>query len=138
MSAPGVLIAGSAAIILILGSVHLLYTFRGSKLHPGDPALMARMREVSPNITRETTMWRTWVGFNASHSLGAMLYGLVYGYLALVHEDFLFRSPFLLGVGLLLLSCYVVLGKRYWFSVPYRGIVLATMLYVAALLARLP
>jgi len=29
-----VFIAASAAIILMLGLVHLLYTFRGSKLHP--------------------------------------------------------------------------------------------------------
>jgi len=94
------------------------------------------MREVSPVITRETTMWKGWVGFNASHSFGAILFGVIYGYLSIAHEEFLFRTPFLLFVGLLLLIGYVFLGKRYWFNVPYRGIALATVLYVAALIIR--
>ena len=130
------LVAASAAIIFLLGLIHLLYTFRGKKLHPRDAQLEQRLREVSPVITRETTMWDAWVGFNASHSFGALLFGLVYGYLSFAHGAVLFRAPFLLLVGLLLLAGYVFLGKRYWFSVPYRGIVLATVLYVAALIIR--
>ena len=127
------LLATSAFVILALGVAHLVFTFRGNRFHPRDAALEARLKEVSPIITRETTMWKAWVGFNASHSYGAILFGLVYGYLALVHGPFLFASPFLLGVGLLLLGGYVFLGKRYWFSIPFRGIVLATALYVLAL-----
>ena len=125
--------AASAGIILALGLVHLLYTFRGQKLHPRDRSLIERMKEVSPVITRETTMWKTWIGFNASHGASAILFGLIYGYLALVHSPFLFRSPFLVAVGLLFLTGYVLLGKAYWFSIPLRGIVLSTALYVAAL-----
>jgi hypothetical protein len=130
------LIAASAAVILVLGLIHLLYTFRGRKLHPRDAELEAKLREVSPVITRQTTMWKAWVGFNASHSFGAILFGVVYAYLALAHGSILFASPFLLAVGLLLLLGYAFLGQRYWFSVPFRGIVLATGLYVAALLVR--
>jgi len=125
--------AASAALILALGLIHLLYTFHGEKLTPRDPMLQAAMRVVSPVLTRETTMWKTWVGFNASHSLGAILFGLVYGYLALAHGAFLFASPFLLAVGLSALSSYAALGYRYWFSVPFRGICLALGCYVAAL-----
>lgn len=130
------LIAGSAAVILSLGLIHLLYTFRGKKLHPRDARLEARLREVSPIITRETTMWKAWVGFNASHGFGAILFGAVYGYLSIAHGSFLFESRFLLLLGLLFLLGYVVLGKLYWFSVPFRGIVLATVFYVAALIVR--
>ncbi len=129
------LIAASAAVILALGLIHLLYTFRGQKLHPRDPELEARLRDVSPVITRETTMWKAWIGFNASHSFGALLFGAVYACLALAHGPFLFGSPFLLAVGLLFLLGYTFLGQRYWFSVPFRGILLATVLYVAALIA---
>jgi hypothetical protein len=35
---------------------------------------------------------------------------------------------------LLLLGGYAWLGKHYWFSVPFRGILLATALYVIALI----
>ena len=127
------LVAASAAIILLLGLIHLFYTFRGPKLQPRDASLKVTMSEVSPILTRQTTMWKAWVGFNASHSFGAIFFGLVYGYLALAHSPFLFQSTFLLLVGLFLLVGYVFLGKVYWFSVPYRGIVLSTALYASAL-----
>jgi hypothetical protein len=127
------LVAASAAIILALGLVHLLFTFHGRKLHPRDPELETRLKQVSPVITKETTMWKAWVGFNASHSYGAILFGAIYGYLALVHSELLFRSTFLLLLGLLLLGGYVFLGKVYWFSTPFRGILMSTALYVAAL-----
>jgi len=51
-----------------------------------------------------------------------------------VHSAFLFQSTFLLSLGLLLLGGYAFLGKRYWFSVPFRGILLATVFYVIALI----
>jgi hypothetical protein len=128
------LIAASAAVLLLLGSIHLLYTFRGHKLHPRDPELYVRLNEVSLVLTRETTMWKAWVGFNASHSYGAIFFGLVYGYLALAHSALLFQSAFLQCVGLLLLAGYAVLGKLYWFSVPFRGILLSAAFYLAALI----
>lgn len=133
MSVSSALISASSAIVLLLGLVHLLYTFRGRKLHPRDAEFEAQMRTVHPVLTRQTTMWKAWVGFNASHSFGAILFGLVYGYLALLHSAFLLQSSFLLGLGLLLLAGYGFLGWCYWFSVPFRSIVVATICYVAAL-----
>jgi hypothetical protein len=127
------LVAASAAIILGLGLIHLLYTFRGPKLHPRDAELEVRMKNESPVLTRQTTMWKAWIGFNASHSCGAVLFGTVYGYLALAQSSLLFRSPFLLGVGLSFLLGYVMLAKAYWFSIPLWGIVVAAALYGAAL-----
>jgi len=131
------LIAAIAAVIFGLGLIHLIYTFRGTKLHPRDAALQAQMAAAHPVLTRQTTMWKAWVGFNASHSAGALLFGAVYGYLALAHGGFLFASPFLLALGALLLSGYIALGKLYWFSVPYRGILLAAALYAAGLITGL-
>jgi len=128
-----ILIAISAGIILLLGTLHLLYTFFGPKLTPRDAKLQADMKLVSPVITKETTIWKCWIGFNASHSLCAIFFGMVYGYLAIWHADFLFASRFLLILGASLLLSLVVLGKLYWFSIPFRGILLATICYGAAL-----
>ena len=129
------LLAGSAAVLLAFGLIHLLYTFRGSKLQPRDNELLQRMSVVPLVISRETTMWKAWVGFNASHSFGAILFGLIYGQLALVQPRVLLSSPFLLAVGLALLCGYTFLGKRYWFRIPFRGILIALVLYVGALIA---
>ena len=79
--APIILMTLSALVLSTLGVLHLIYTFHGPKLTPRDPDLQARMAEVHPVITRQTTMWRAWVGFNASHSMGAILFGLIYGYI---------------------------------------------------------
>lgn len=127
--------AASAAIIGVLGALHLLITFRGNRLQPFDEALLTLMRQSTPRLTRQTTMWRAWVGFNASHSLGAMLFGLIYAYLAVRQPLVLFTSGFLLGVGLLTLVSYTVLARRYWFRVPLRATVLSLTLYVAGLFA---
>ena len=125
------LMATSAAIILALGTLHLLYTFRGPKLTPRDPALRESMMRDSPVLTRDTTMWKAWVGFNASHSMGAILFGLVYGYLALFEPQLLFSSRFLLLVGFLMLGGLAVLGRLYWFRIPFTGISIALACYVA-------
>lgn len=130
-----IFMAISATIILALGTVHLIYTFWGTKLTPRDPALQMSMEQISPVITKETTMWRTWIGFNASHSMGAILFGLIYGFLALQHGSLLFNSPFLLIVGLLMLGGFFALGKLYWFSVPFRGISLALICYFISIAA---
>ncbi len=131
---PSILMAISSGIILLLGTLHLVYTFYGPKLTPRDPQLIEQMKRASPVITKETDMWKCWIGFNASHSLCAILFGLVYGYLAILHSDFLFASYFLLAIGLGLLASLVMLAKLYWFSIPFRGISIAFACYSAALI----
>ena len=123
------LVAASAAILFGLGLLHLVYTFRGPLLRPRDRELQARMEAVSPVITRQTTMWKAWIGFNASHGIALMLFGAAYGYLALAHADVLFRSIFLLSLGLLVLLGYVFLAGRYFFRIPLRAVIGATLLY---------
>ena len=127
------LITASAAIVLVLGLLHLLYTFRGTKLQPRDAGAIEAMQRSELRITRETTVWRAWIGFNASHSFGIILFALIYGYLALAAPGLLFGSLFLRIVGGALLLGYVILARRYWFSVPFRGVVLSTALYAAGL-----
>jgi hypothetical protein len=127
------LVAASAATVFALGLLHLVLTFHGRRFHARDATGQAGMQQTTPFITRDTTMWKAWIGFNASHSYGAMLFGLVWGYLALWQPGVLTQSRFLQGLGLALLAAYVHLGWRYWFSVPFRGILLALLLYGAAL-----
>lgn len=129
------LMAASAGILLVLGVIHLIYTFSGPQLTPRDPALQITMSQISPVLTRETTMWKTWVGLNASHSMGAILFGLIYGYLALVHSEILFKSHFLLLVGLAMVGGLLVLGKVYWFSVPFWSVCVSFACYIASVIA---
>jgi hypothetical protein len=128
-----ILMVLSASILLTLGVVHLVYTFWGTKLTPRDPALQISMSQISPVITNETTMWRCWVGFNATHSMGLILFGLIFGFLALAHDQLLFRSPFLLVVGMAMLGGFVVLSKFYFFSAPLASISISLVCYIASI-----
>jgi hypothetical protein len=128
-----ILMVISASIVLTLGVVHLVYTFWGPKLTPRDPALQVSMSKISPVITKETTMWWAWVGFNASHSMGLILFGLVFGFLALAHDQLLFQSPFLLVVGLAMLGGLVLLCKVYFFRAPLIGISICLACFVASI-----
>ena len=130
MSLARILMLASTGIVLALGALHLLYTFVGPKLWPRDAAARAAMEASPLMLTGETTVWKAWIGFNASHSLGALLFGLVYAYLALVQPDLLFRSTYLQAVGLVMLAALLVLAKAYWFSVPLAGLGLALALYL--------
>jgi hypothetical protein len=123
----------STAIILLLGCAHLLYTFRGPKLLPRDPLLIEAMKSATLVITEETSVWKAWVGFNASHSMAAILFGLVFGYLSVAYPSVLYGSAFLQLVGLGMLLGFFVLGWLYWFSVPFTGITIALICYVAAM-----
>jgi hypothetical protein len=127
------LITASAAIFFLLGSLHLLYTYWGPKLLPRDAHVIEAMQSTQLRLTSETTVWRAWIGFNASHSLCAILFGLIFGYLALQQPELLFRSLYLQAVGLGLLVAFVVLAKLYWFNIPFMGVSLALACYLGGL-----
>lgn len=131
------LIASSAIILGVLGGLHLWYTFRGTRLHPREQGVQTAMEQSGLELTRQTTVWRAWTGFNASHSLGLVFFALVYLWLALSAPGVLFGSWFLRLLGLGALAAYAVLSKLYFFRVPYRSVVLATALYTAGLVAAL-
>lgn len=123
----------SAGILFTLGAMHLAYTFWGTSLAPRDPALQISMSQISPGLIGETTMWRCWVGFNATHSMGLILFGLIYAYLAWAHDQLLFRSPFLLLVGLVTLAGFIVVCRLYFFSAPLAGVSVSFVFYVASI-----
>lgn len=126
-----ILIGACAAIILYFGGVHLRYTFFTDQLTPVDGQLETAMKRVAVRISSETTMWRVWVGFNVSHSMGLILFGLIYGHLTVYRWDVLQKSYFLAGLGLVVLVSYVVLARVFWFSGPLIGVSVATLLYLA-------
>ena len=125
-----ILITISAGLIMLLGLVHLAYTYFGDKLHPRDTDLLARLKTTSPVISHQTSVWKAWISFNASHSLGAILFGAIFGYLALEQPMLLFHSYFLGFTGLIVLGAYLVMAKLYWFTRPLQGISLALLFYV--------
>jgi len=102
-----------------------------------DPSVSIRMEIVNNFPVLEVAIvnqWRCWIGLNVSHSMAGMLFGLVYGYLAVAHASLLFGSPYLLAVGLLLVGGLFAVAKAYWFSSPLIGTGIALACCVASII----
>jgi len=128
---PRILIGSSVAILLYLGSIHLACTLLTHKFSPAEGQVETSMKLVAPRISGETTMWRAWMGFNVSHSMGLLLFGVIYGYMVVCRWEVLHTSYFLAGAGLLMLAAYVAVARIFWFTAPLIGVSAATLLYVA-------
>lgn len=125
----GIWIALAAIVVGYLGGSHLLMLFRTPKLHPSDAALTEQMSRATIPLSDATTVGRLWVGFNASHSLGALGFGVTYAYLGLAEPTALFATPVLSVVGLAYLLAMLGTSLRYWFLLPTLGISLATLIF---------
>jgi hypothetical protein len=90
------------------------------------------MKETSPILTKETTVWSAWIGFNASHSIGAMLVAGFYiplttFYFSVVQQSVWFSVlPAMVGLS------YLILAKQYWFKIPFIGILISTICFTGA------
>lgn len=129
------LIVTGALLFGVLGTVHLAFTFMTDNFNARDAATTAAMKTSHPVLTRRTTVWKAWVGFNASHSLGAMLFAAIYLVLALGHMPMLSQSPALVWIGVAGSLGYLVLAIRYWFRTPLIGIAMGSACFVVAALS---
>jgi hypothetical protein len=118
----------AGAIFCLLGLLHAIYTLgdivRPRRLAPSDPDLVARMRSSGLRLSRDrTNMWDAWLGFNLSHSLGAIVFGI----LCITATS----KPSLVWLAVVSLI-YLVLAIRFWFYVPAIGIAIAAGCLIAA------
>jgi len=131
----GLLVFGGS-IFLLLGFLHALYTWldirNPRRLVPDDPAVVAAMTSSNVRLARGgTTMWKAWVGFNFSHSLGAMLFGTLC--VATGASIQLLAIPsWVLLLFVAIGALYLVLAVLYWFRIPVAGIAIATTCLLVA------
>lgn len=121
-----------SAIFLILGSIHLFYTFFSSKFNARNKSVEEAMKGASPVLTGETTMWKAWTGFNASHSVRVIFIGLINIELAVQHFPFIQHSILIPILNVVTAGFYLWLAKKYWFRVPFTGILIATGCFLVA------
>jgi hypothetical protein len=85
-------------------------------------------------------MWNSWLGFNLSHGLGVLLFGLGGLYVSALHFDrvaaemraVLYAMP-------VIALLYCLMSARYWFRVPTVGTAAgAVLLAVGAIVMTLP
>ena len=119
-----------AAIFGILGVLHLYYTFFTDKFMTRDRKVAEAMKATSPLLTDRTTMWDTWIGFNGSHSLGAIFIAVFYILLATTHMEVIRETKSFILLAVLIGASYLYLAIKYWFRIPLIGILIATICFV--------
>jgi hypothetical protein len=131
-----ILIELGGGIFVLLGSLHALYTLldirRPRRLVPRDPAVSQAMATSPLRLSRGgTTMWRAWVGFNFSHSMGVVLFGvLCMGAGAALGAVVV--PAWVLLVLVVISFMYLVVSVLYWFRVPTAGIAVASVCLLVA------
>jgi hypothetical protein len=130
-----ILLILGGSVFGILGTLHAVYTLldlrNPQRLVPVDPSVAQAMANSALRLSGgRTNMWRAWIGFNFSHSLGVLLVaGLA------IWTGLRVR---MLPVGvimpvLILIGCtYEVLAVLYWFRAPAIGVALGTICFVGA------
>src|SRR5260370_26054394 len=130
-----ILLTLGGAVFGALGGLHAIYTLldlrKPRRLVPVDPAVAQAMANSALRLSRGgTDMWRAWIGFNFSHSLGVLLTAALAVWAGLQINT--------LPVGLIMpvlsfvVCVYLVLALRYWFRGPVIGVAIATGCFTAA------
>jgi len=126
----GALLSIGGAIYGLLGALHAVYTLLDirdpRRIVPDNPLVITAMQTSKIRLTRgESTVWQGWVGFNLSHSLGALMLSAACFIVAACLRRFAF-SPWVLLVLAAVSALYLLLAAQYWFRIPILGTAVAT------------
>ena len=122
------------AVFGVLGTLHAVYTLldlrNPRRLVPADPSVAQAMANSALRLSGgRTDMWRAWIGFNFSHSLGVLMVAALAVWAG--------SRPNVLPVGIVpaltLIGCvYLVLALLYWFRAPAIGVAIGAGCFAAA------
>jgi hypothetical protein len=115
----------ASSIFVLLGLVHGVLTLKDisnpSTFTPLDAELREAMQKSAIAIHPNTNLWRAWLGFNLSHSLGIIFFGSAFLYIG-IYQPSLFTNYLILQVCAIVVSAiYVVLSVKFWFINPAIG-----------------
>lgn len=126
---------------VVLGVAHALATpltpEQTKGLSPRDPAYRRGMSAQFPILTRRTNLWLGWVGFNLSHSLGVVLFGVVVLLVGRTQATFQAAGPTFVPLAVVVSGLYLAIGLRYWFRTPIVGIAVSSVCFVTSWLLQL-
>jgi hypothetical protein len=121
-----------------MGTGHMLLTLRDvwkpRAFTPTDESVRLAMQGAQLRFNRRLNLWEAWLGFNLSHSMGAMMFGGALLFAAQFHLDAFLESTVLQTVAVLIPILYLVVGIRFWFWGPVLGVSVVLLCILGALL----
>jgi hypothetical protein len=135
------LFLAGAAPFVVLGLLHAratpLATTDRKGLSPADPALADAMAHGRMLLTKRTDLWRAWVGFNLSHSLGAVAFGAFVLAVGRSAESFAAQAAVCGPLAVAVSGAFLAIGVRYWFRTPIAGCAVAFACFALSWVLRL-
>jgi len=128
-----ILIASGAALLGLLGTIHIIATFFTNKLDPREPATIAAMKATGLVLGGRTSLWNAWVGLNAILGLFLLLFAATYLLLAVRHMSLLRDSPTLAWLPVAGGVAYLAIALR--FGGPIIEFAVATACFLVVALA---
>jgi hypothetical protein len=135
------LIIGSG-IFILLGVIHTIYTLQDldepRNFTPPDKELRHAMQKSAVALNPAINLWKAWLGFHFSHSLGLLMFGGAALYISVFHPSVFLQSRLLQLFFVLIPMIYLALSLKFWFVSPavFCGISMACFL-LAAIFSRL-
>jgi hypothetical protein len=133
-----ILLTAAGTIILLMGTGHMALTLRDvwkpTAFTPTDESVRLAMQSAQLRFNRRLNLWEAWLGFNLSHSMGAMMFGGALLFAAQFHLDAFLESAVLQAVMVLIPVFYLVVGIRFWFWGPVLGVSVVLLCILGAVL----
>jgi hypothetical protein len=131
-----VLAAAGGVIFIVLGALHAIYTaldvVKPRRFAPVDMSLLESMKKTTVRLNRSArNFWLSYLGFNFSHSLGALLFGSAALGLAMA-SPVAWESTAIAGSFVSIALVYALLSYCFWFWIPLVGSLSAAALFAAA------
>ena len=135
------LFLAGALPFVVLGLLHAratpLSTTDRKGLSPADPAFSEAMSRERMLLTKRVSVWQGWVGFNLSHSLGAVAFGAFVLAVGRSAESFAAQAPVCGPLAVAVSGAFVAIGVRYWFRTPIVGCAIAFACFALSWVLRL-
>jgi len=129
-----ILLILGGAVFGVLGGLHAIYTLldlrNPRRLVPVDRAVAHAMANSAVRLSGGAMdMWRAWIGFNFTHSLGVLLLAA----LAIWAGLRIRMLPVGIVAALTVIGCiYLAIALRYFYRAPAIGVAIGTGCFAAA------
>ena len=109
--------ATGSFILMIMGTLHLYGTLFTPFMHPRNEKLIPEMKLATLKMSDKLTLWKSWIGFNATHSAGVIFLGASNLYITSKYGEILQHDLILPSLTIVVVSFYCWVAWRYWFKI---------------------
>jgi hypothetical protein len=130
------LIVIAALPFLLFGVGHGAITLRDLRhpraFTPPDATLRQAMQQSSIRFRPDINLWRAWLGFNLTHSLGLVVFGAAFLYIGIFQPGTFASSLLVQSFAVVVSAAYLVVSSKYFFVHPVIGSAIGLVCFLAA------